>query len=238
MSSAPRHDCESLRFALIQRAERDASSRDQDADALDAHLAGCSACRREVERAERRVLLARSLTRANAPSELDGAVVAALQAGARQERAIRALATLTPVAAPDDLARLLTAPRAPAVLDRLVGEDLVDPAKAFASRYARRLERLRAPADLEQRIGDVPRNRRARVLPIALAAAGLLLTIGALTLGYVLRGGAVDRAPVRIAPELVVERVGIRDLGRDGYQALAGFSGGLTDVGLALQEDL
>lgn len=262
MSSVPRNDCESMRPALLQRAEAassdgpfgtlasgaagaraDAEQRVDRAsiarDDLDVHLAGCAACRRELARATRRTELVRSLVRVGAPSELDGAVVAALQAGMRQERAIEAVAALTPVAAPEELARRIAVPRAPAVLERLVAEDLADPAKAVASRYARRLERLRAPDDLAQRLVRSPRRPASRFLPIALATAGLLLTVGALTLAYILRGKARELPATQGGVVLVVERVdSVQQLDPVAAQLLAGFTGGLVDAERLKREEM
>jgi len=206
---------------------------------FDAHLAGCANCRAELARAARRMSLVRSLAHLAAPIDLDGAVVAALQAGVRQERAIQAVTNLTPVAAPEVLARRVAAPTAPAVLERLVGEDLADPAKALASRYTRRLERLRAPPDLEQRLGRAPRRSTSLYLPIALAAAGLLLTVGALGLGHFLRGTPRGLPSAPVGPELIVEYVGsVRDLDPLAAELLAGFTGGLVDAERVTREEM
>ncbi|MBL8863075.1 MAG: hypothetical protein JNK02_13855 [Planctomycetes bacterium] len=216
--------CESLRPALIQRAEVGAPD-----PAVDAHAAGCGTCRRELERAVRRVGLARSLARVVAPRQLDGLVVAALQAGARQERAVRAVLDLPDVAAPRELAERVEGPRAPRVLERLVSEDLADPSKAVVRRYASRLERLRAPADLADRL-RTPRQHR-RVVPALLASllvgAGVLLLVGVLVLT-----AERDRAPTAApGPVLVVERAAsIHDLDPAASLLASGLTGGLVDA--------
>lgn len=261
MTSEPKpdHDCASLRFALLRRAEavlpdappasgvpaRPADRRAPGAGApdargdLDAHLATCTGCRRELARARFRIALVGGLQRVPTPAALDGVVVAALQAGARQERAARAVADLTSVAAPDELARRIAIPRAPEVLCRLVAEDLADPAKAVASRYAGRLARLRAPADLEERLGRAARRPAARFAPLALVAFGVLLSVSALVLAHVLRSdgrGAAD-APRELV--LVVERVeSVRDLDPVAGQLLSGFTGGLLDADRLTREEL
>jgi len=229
--STERHiDCESVRFALLQRADG------VHADAaLDAHLVGCAACRRELARAGLRAEFVRGLDHVTAPSALDGIVVAALQAGARQARAARAVEDLPVLAAPDELARRIPGLVAPAVLDRLVAEDLADPAKALARRYAGRLERLRAPADLEERLGRGPRRRRPVVGAGILAAAGVLLVAAVLIFTYVARPETTPRSS---GPELVVERVeSIRDLDPAAGQLLSGLTGGFVDAHRIAQED-
>ncbi len=259
MSDDPEMDCAALRFALIQRAEQssvdarhdiaaeitagvgaDVDARlDARSDArLDAHLARCSACRRELARAERRVAIVRELPRASAPSALDGAVVAALQAGARQERVIRALAALMPFPAPEDLERRIALPRAPAVLDRLVEEDMADPAKALVSRFVRRLERLRAPDELAERLRSIPARSPGRLLTPVLVAAGLVLVVGSLVLTQVLRGGREPSAPTN-GIVFVVERVdSVRDLDPVAGGIVAGFTSGWSDAQRLSREKL
>jgi len=270
MSSEPHDVCESMRLALLQRAESASASRAADSkpgaigetsspssidevshpvrplDAapssgggLDTHLADCAACRRELARATHRTLLVRTLPRFAPPVDLDGVVVAALQAGMRQKRAIQAITSLTPVAAPDVLAQRIAGVTAPAVLERLVSEDLADPAKAVASRYTRRLERLRAPTDLEHRLGHPPRRSRSRFLPLALVTAGLLLTVGTLALAHFLRGTTRGVPTLQSGPVLVVEHVdSVQQLDPIAGMLLAGFTGGLVDVERLKREEL
>lgn len=231
MSTERHFDCESVRFALIQRADGP-----HDDAALDAHVAACAACRRELARGEMRAKLVRSLDRVAAPSALDGIVVAALQAGARQARAVRAVEAMPALEAPDELARRIPGLVAPAVLDRLVGEDLADPSKALARRYAGRLERLRAPADLEERLGrDAHRPRRIVGAGI-LAAAGVLLVAAVLIFTYVERHETTTTRPS--GPELVVERVdSVRDLDPEAGRLLSTLTGGFLDAQRFAQED-
>lgn len=270
MSSGPHDVCESMRFALLQRAERASASPAGDSNlsaigemsassstdevsqpdrplgeaastrgGLDAHLADCATCRSELARATQRTSLVRTLARVAPPIELDGVVVAALQAGMRQKRAVQAITSLTPVAAPDVLAQRIAGVTAPAVLERLVSEDLADPAKAVASRYTRRLERLRAPTDLEHRLGHAPRRSTSRFLPIALATAGLLLTVGALALAHFLRGTTRGVPTAQSGPVLVVEHVdSVQELDPIAGMLLAGFTGGLVDAERLKREEL
>lgn len=248
MSDEPEIDCAALRFALIQRGEQSSVDPrheigayvDAPLDArLDAHLARCSACRRELARAERRVAIVRELPRASAPLELDGAVVAALQAGARQERVIRALTALTPFPAPEDLESRIALPRAPAVLDRLVAEDMADPAKALVSRYVQRLERLSAPDELWERVCNAPaRSTASRLLTPVLIAASLVLVVGSLVLTQALRGTREPSTPSS-GIVFVVERVeSVRDLDPVAAGIVAGFTSGWSDAQRLSREKL
>jgi hypothetical protein len=172
------------------------------------HLASCAACR-HASRAW--PLAARALTelrREPAPRELDSAVVAALHAGARTERAIQALQRLARLSPPPQLTtaldanaesdehdaedlppaeveRLRAVGRAPAprVLDRLVQEELLDPAKSRVRRHVGGLHRLAAPEALRERVADnFTRERRERAPRAALrkhTARHLRLVLGA-----------------------------------------------------------
>jgi hypothetical protein len=169
------------------------------------HAGECAACAAYAERVGRAAQTLGALERRAAPLVLDGVVVAALEAGARQERAARALSSLGRLAAPE-LDELLdvrgdlvqhaggNAPsparlQAPQVLERLVAEELLDPAAARARRYVASLPRLAAPDGLAERlITGAPPARGPRALELApawgrralAAAAGLafLLALG------------------------------------------------------------
>jgi hypothetical protein len=139
----------------------------------DSHLATCADCAAYVARVARSLAGLRGLERRPAPIELDGRVVAALQAGARQERAVRAVEELAPRTAPERVERAVETDaelaahhpgrelrparlRAPQVLDRLVAEELGDPSAARARRFVSSLARLEAPGELALRVaGDL-----------------------------------------------------------------------------------
>lgn len=130
-------------------------------DAFSAHLAGCSACAEFAQRHERLQRALSTLDRLRAPDELPGRVVAASNAGYRQERAASALGAIGRLEPPTELERKVLGEeqldeqgrlRAPRVLERLVHEELHDPSKALSRRFARRLRRLEAPAELERRV--------------------------------------------------------------------------------------
>ncbi len=192
--------CDLVRSALLEGDLVDTALRE--------HVAGCAECRHA---ARAWPLAARALTelpREPAPRELDSAVVAALHAGARTERAIQALQRLARLSPPPQLSsaldansegnehdaeappsaeveRLRAAGRAPAprVLDRLVHEELLDPAKAHVRRHVGGLHRLTAPEALRERVADnFTRERRERAPRAALrkhAARRLRLVLGA-----------------------------------------------------------
>ena len=223
MGRADHPGCEGFRAALLASAE--SATLDP---AFAAHASGCPACRHEFERARRRVAFLRGLPAVPAPRDLDGLVVAALQAGARQDRAIRALRSLPSVPAPTGLFERVHGPRAPAVLDRLVGEDLADPHKALARRYAGGLRRLRAPDDLARRVdGHAPRRRPATFAAAVLAVAALVLVVGVLFLAR----PDVPSATPDARPVLVVQRVdSLRGLDPLAGQIVSGLTGGVLDA--------
>ena len=164
-------NCEQFRDRLLdERLDADDLRRDP-------HLAGCATCGAWVERTLRNVEHLRALSplaaparldalvaiehleRLAVPAELDAMVVEDLErlvpAEVRAER--EALAREPRVAR---FLRTLERYQAPSVLERLVDEELADPAKARARRFAGELERLSAPAALWYRL-----ERRLRLVP-------------------------------------------------------------------------
>lgn len=143
--------CEA-RFAQLAEALEQGGALPQE---LHAHALSCAGCRAAVVAWSRQARALRSMPRVAAPRELDGLVVAALHAGARQERALREVAALPRVQAPDALdarmEQLLAGPHttsarfaagesdgrvAPEELRGLVGRDLAHEGRA--RRAARR----------------------------------------------------------------------------------------------------
>lgn len=168
--------CDRLRQALLDGGGLEDVELDGvlEAEELRAHVPQCEACRRAASAWPRAARALAQLPRRRAPGELDSAVVGALQAGARTERALDALRSLARLAPPQQLDVALEAPladaappsapgRAPAprVLDRLVNEELVDPAKARVRRHVGGLRRLRAPEDLAPRLAARMRAQAA-----------------------------------------------------------------------------
>ena len=166
-----------------------------------AHLERCEDCAGLLARlasAQAGVRLLRALPRRAVPPDLEGRVVAALYDGYRQDRAVDFVRRLGRRRSPAELEEMLERRfrrTAPAELDRRVREELADPARALARRYARRLEKKAAPAELAQRVRKgLSRRpvRRSRVLSRALLglAAAALLSVGWRTLAT--DGGADD----------------------------------------------
>ena len=182
-------NCRSFREAALE------------ADAPREHARECSACAQWLRRFEQREGVLRSLPRQLAPESLGGRVVAAIQAGERQARAVRALQGLGRLEQPaqleqrvqdevageaaekanEPLQALAGRQLAPAVLDRLVAEELSDPSKARVARFAGSVPRLKAPAELEQRVAEElarpARRNSVSALWIAAAAALVLATL-------------------------------------------------------------
>jgi hypothetical protein len=213
---------------------------------LASHLASCEAC---AALAARRAALGRALgalPRVALPSALDGAVVASLHAGHREARALFALGRVSRHSAPEELARRvddelpLGAERgvpAPSVLERLVDEDLRDPARALARRFAGKLSRLSAPACLEQRVAValarsqaeasrvLASTERSRRIALAGAALALLLLVWAAAPWRALRAPAEPGARIEI-----VRAHSLDDLGPTARALVDGLAGGLLSA--------
>jgi len=138
------------------------------------HGSVCAACASWAHSTERLARQLQTLPRAAAPAELEGRVVAALQAGHRQNRAVQAVADLGRISSPAvldefvdaDLEEGLASParppsllelqgrriQAPSVLDRLVREEIAEPSRSLARRYLGSLRRKRAPEELRLRV--------------------------------------------------------------------------------------
>lgn len=194
--------CPSFREAFLAAAppERDG-----------AHREACAACERWARALEAREAALSGLQRLAAPMELEGAVVAALEAGHRQERAVGALRGLERVASPraldhalqSELTSLAPAPSnlpaaqrlpAPSVLDDLVSKELSDPAGHRARRFVGSLQRLPAPVELAERLAaedwSTPQPQPKRLV----ALSGLTLLVVFTALGLFL-GGERERPP-------------------------------------------
>lgn len=216
--------CHEFRILALERV---AAARPEGAAPV-ASAAGhaCAECERWVARLALREGLVRSLPRHLPPEELDSALAGALEAGARQDRAVAALRSLGRVDPDGELDRAVEAQaraaaqqerlddlalrqRAPNVLDRLVAEELADPAKAHVVRQIENLERQRAPAELDLRVRyelSRPQPRltlasRRVVAAWTFAAAALL----AVTISPLVFRGAGDgpHAPRRFRVEVV-----------------------------------
>jgi hypothetical protein len=214
--------------------DRRGVARPEDLDLL-AHLDVCGECAGFARRTAAVSESLSGLPRRPAPQELDGLVVAALQAGHRQDRAVGGLRGLSRLPVPAELAgRALDVQprdaRAPAVLDRLVDEDLRDQTAAMARRFAGRLERRPAPRVLRDRLEHFAPAplRSTRIRRILLAAAGVTLLLAAGGVWLLVRGagqGGPDRDfEVRYESSLDALDPMARSL-------LAGLSGGLVDTG-------
>ncbi|HVS19592.1 MAG TPA: hypothetical protein VMT18_13395 [Planctomycetota bacterium] len=202
-----------------------------------AHRSSCEPCERWARRVEARERALNALERRTAPTELDGAVVAALEAGFRQERVVDAVLGLGRVSSPraldhalsgeliareSDLPSSLPAARrlsAPAELAGLVSQELGDLAGHRARRFVGSLQRLTAPAELAERLAEQEwtRARRPALRPLGVLGLGAL-AVAVLALGFALR----DEAPRQPRYDFVVEVV-------DDPAQFAGLGAGLLD---------
>lgn len=213
-----------------------APARPEAESALGQHLAACESCRLALERIGRTRTALAGLARVCAPAALDGLVVAATQAGQRQERAVAHLRTALRHEAPahleprvrvagsailGDVARVA----APAVLERLVEEELRDPQHALTRRYVSRLQRLGPPVSLRERVEQalgVPRRSRAR--GVLLAGAALAVLVAAMWGWW-----SIGRASLRPRFQ-VVYASDIGELDPLAREMLLGATGGLGEL--------
>lgn len=236
MSRSPTHACPDRRDTLVAVAAGEAM-RDL---ALEAHLIACGGCSAFLASVQTQVRALRGLGALQAPRELQGLVVAATQAGHRQERAVAALRSLGPISMPPEVDHAiwpldLSAPHA---LDRLVDRNLQDPTNSIARRVAGRIERLQAPRDLDARVGQVyafgakRRERAARRLAFSTAAL-VLVAITVTATWLIARSGDVAAAE----PQFVIERVTSPDAFDPLLRStLSGLLGGAPDAQRIVQE--
>ena len=160
---------------------------------LEAHLSECPQCARTARRLGHEVELLRALEPQGAPADLLGRVVATLNGGHREDRAVAGLQSVERPTAPAELdgrlESLLSELReegrlgpleAPQALTDRVREDLGDLPAAVASRQLRRLSHLAAPEELADRTREGLRPRKPVLLVpagagLAAAAAAVLL---------------------------------------------------------------
>jgi len=148
----------------------------------DAHLDACAACQAWIGGAHAQVTAFAQLPRRLAPAQLEQRLFP-LQAAAlagTEERA-RRLSELTPQTAP-------------AVLERLVQEELLAPEAARARRFAGDLGRQAPPPSLEQRVFPIRPSARPsrRALSLSLCAAAALSVLS-LALFFERDGGPRER---------------------------------------------
>lgn len=179
-----------------------------------------------------------SLMAPGAPDELAGRVVASLNAGARQERALEFASSLTALEAPTTLDEAVAAridadvERAPAVLDRLVEERLDTPEQAMTRSMTGRLERHKAPSELERRVQhellgrrDAPRSARRRLASAAAASLLAIVLVVGVQRMVPASSTAEEPAAVERVVSLTVERVTAGDL-TPSDRAFLGMMGG------------
>lgn len=213
-----------------------------------AHALECAACARFAARAMpiRRALAA--LPRRDAPRELDGRVVAELGAGVRQERAVAAVRALGRVAPPAELDSAVGGearaaadtqstgrPAAPRVLERLVAEELADPAKATVRRFVGSLRRVRAPRELSAAVArdlaahgsraSFSRSRTRKVYRLAAAAVVAAIAVPITLWSLATRE---TRRPFRV--EYVRSLEGLDPIARGWLDAASGGAAGTRDI--------
>ena len=239
--------CEAARELLLEsRFATDASATE-----LRQHLEACPSCAAEASRAARVVGSLASMTRVSAPRELDGLVVATMHEGYRQDRAVGALRSLGRLSTPGELTgRTLRSrrslrepwlaepmsdasasdPHAPAVLERLVDENLRRGSADAGRRFASRLDRLRAPRLLRGRIEATARSLlggdRAVRHGVVVGTALIALLGGMLWFGLRSSGSR----PASIADFRVRRESSLDAMDPVARTMLGGLTGGLLDA--------
>ncbi len=132
--------------------------------AREGHAQECAACRGWLARSAAQVAGLVGLPRRAAPIELEQRLFPLTEAPERAERSLRRLRELAPL-------------RAPAVLERLVAEELAAPESARARRFAGDLARQATPQALERRLfaGAAPAQGLRRLFLAGAVAAAVLL---------------------------------------------------------------
>ena len=224
--------CRDFLNAMLEAApERPAAG-----SALGAHLHECESCQRAFEGMRRTRAALLRLAPLSAPTALDGLVVAATQAGQRQERVLAHLRTALRHEAPAGLvARIggssligeVARVSAPAVLERLVEEELRDPEHALTRRYVSRLERLEPPAALRGRVQQALSAPRSSSRGRRLVLAGTALAVLCAAMW-----GFWSSEHAQAHPRFQVVYVDdLRELDPLARAMLSGVTGGLSEIG-------
>lgn len=191
-----------------------------------------------LARARGHVRALAELSELTAPVELAGLVVASLNAGARQDRAVEYASSLPALEAPAVLDDAVAAvvdgdlTSAPAVLDRLVEERVEAPGKTMARSMTGRLEKHSAPSELDGRVrrellleGQVPRGAKRRLA--SAVAASVLAVVLIVAAQRMLPSAPQDAAPAAVerVVSLRIERVTVDELTASD-RAFLGMMGG------------
>lgn len=188
MNATPK-PCSELRESYLVRQERT-----QEPCAFEHHSSECAECGRWLERHRQLVGVLGAVGRYPAPAELDSAVIDELIVGTA--RLVEGILELPRLAAPQelegriereiaersDLGRTLDGlhrHKAPSVLDRLVDEELRDPA-AVTRRMAGSLPRQRGPRDLGERVAQSVasvQRRSFRRIPLVVGSMAAAVVI-------------------------------------------------------------
>ena len=189
-------------------------------------------CRRFTRRLSQQIDLLRQTPRVEAPTDLEGRVVAALYDGFRQERVVDHLRAMPRRNVPNELfervASSMPPSQAPAVLERLVSEELEDPARGITRRFTGKLSRQNAPEALNDRVEDLLEREHLtppsmRRWTFGFAAAALVLVAASLW-----RSSETTRVEEGPRYSFRVERVDdVRELSTDSTTAalIAGVAG-------------
>jgi hypothetical protein len=172
------------------------------------------ACQRFLQRQKALVQFLSALPRHAVPDELELRVATEVTSA---PRCTALLGTLARISAPD-------------VLDRLVAEELADPATARAARFAGSLRRASAPQELSLRVhrGLAPLEPRPRSRRLGLATAGLLTA--AAVLFWMAPRPSVRAVGDDVYPFRVVRASSLADLDPLARALVDGLTGGAVEI--------
>ena len=167
-----------------------------------------------ITRGQAVALWLQQMDRQDAPSSLEGLVVAAMNTGHCQSRATDYLAGVASLTAPSQLDVLVAGlildadpsspERAPLQLDSLVEERVREPEAGLVKGMAQRLEAVPAPRELEARLrgqlesGVDPKPWRSRHW-IQVASVGVALAAGILMISRIGQHAPMHDIPVEVA---------------------------------------
>jgi len=173
------------------------------------------------------------LERMTAPADLDGRVVASLNAGFREDRTTRHLTALSKLTAPQELEQQLSSSdRLAQDLEARVARELAHPEEIIGERLARIAERYDAPAELEALVARDLASAPKRTMRLPLRIVSGIALAAAASLVLWLNSSSV--APVRPSLDSLSFRVrevdSVTELNSMARLMMSGVTGGASEA--------
>lgn len=201
--------------------------------ALREHLEVCAECRAYAEGVTRCVDTLGNLERMTAPADLAGRVVAALNAGFREDRTARYLEALSRQTAPQELEQQLSgSERLAQDLEARVARELAHPEEIIGERLARVAQRYEAPAELEALVAQdlATGRRRSKRHPVKLVS-GLALAAAASLVLWINSGPVAPAKPSLDSLSFRVREVeSVTELNSMARLLMGGVTGGASEA--------